>query len=256
MTITLDAGFAPTYKLQKPDETDAAELKLSLAKWDCSANVTISNEPGRRFKVGFVQVLYENEMVATYEKSKLVVTCDPLPVLDSDTGMYPWYDNSIADSPELLGTDGEVKVTATMDDEPDDPFDWERVPGDPLIELSYRLKFHTWLCVRDITTNPYPESFEKVLCQFSYVIEASFKVDTSKPQGRRCTFATGTQSANRPEMVTPPRPINACIWKDVVANDQLSDIWSDRLVVRSGHPPVQNVTTNVSVKDIAKRFGG
>ena len=124
-----------------------------------------------------------------------------------------------------------------------------------MIDLFYRLKFHTWLCVRDITTNPYPEAFEKVLCQFSYTIEASFRVDTTKPLGQRCSFATGSQAANRPELVTPPRPVNACVWKDVVANDQLNDIWSDRLVVKSGYQPVQNVNTNVSVKDLAKNFG-
>lgn len=257
MPFAVDQAFSPKFKILKPIE-EPNQLVLKLASWDANAKVTVSNEPGKKFKVGFVQVLFENDMVATYTKHKLKVTCNPLPVLDSSPGMLPWYEDSIGDSPEVVGVANNVSVYAKMDDKPEDPFAWSHGPGSDLEALKYRLKFQTWLCVRDITTPPLAKSFVKVLCQFSYVIEAAFKVDVSQPVGQRCQFTTLRTSdmpANKPEMIEPPRPVHACVWKDVVANDQLSDVWSDFTIVKSVLAPTGPVNTGVSVAQRRALFG-
>ncbi|MBL8112926.1 MAG: hypothetical protein JNK60_08590 [Acidobacteria bacterium] len=252
MPFRLGKAFSPSYKLLKPLE-QAGGLALQLAEWDSAALVEITNEPGKKFKVGFVQVLFDNEVVATYKSHILTVSCAPLPVLDSDPGMLPFYEADVAYSPEVDGAVGTVRAEAKIYDSPEDPFDWYKAPGtaNPLINVRYRLKFKTWLVVRDIT-GPLTQSFAAVLTQFNYVLEAGFNVDVTRPLGSRCGFATGSEKPNKPDLVSPTTPIHACVWKDVVANDCLSETWKDRALVVSSTAPIGAPNTGVNVKNIAQ----
>lgn len=259
MPFRLGRAFSPSYKLLSPLE-QANDLLLQLAEWDSSALVEITNEPGRRFKVGFVQVLYENEILATYESNFLKVTCSPIPVLDSDPGMVPFYEDNPAVSPEVDGTAGTVRVEAKIYDSPEDPFDWYKVSGppasNPMIGLQYRLKFHTWLVVRDITALPYPTTFEAVLSQFTYAVEAKFNVDVTRPVGQRCGMSDSVKKRNKPDLIDPPTPIHQCVWKNTVANECLNEVWTPRHVTKSTTGPVGPVVTGVNVRGRIAQFGG
>lgn len=259
MPFKLAKTFAPTYKLKKPTE-DADDVTLTFAQWVCDASVEVSNEAGKEFQIGFVQVLYECEMVNTYETKFLKRTVSPLPILDSDLGMFPWYDDDLQDTPKVQGTAGTVTAQCSMGDAPEHGFPWYEIPGapgtNPLINIRHRMKFKTWLVVRDITGGARPRRFAAVLAQFGYVVEASFNVVVTNPLGQRCTFATGSEKANKPEMIAPPTPIHDCVWKDVVANSSCSDTWSPRPLVKSSTGPVGQVNTGVSVRDLARKFGG
>ncbi|HEY1375331.1 MAG TPA: hypothetical protein VGF55_00970, partial [Gemmataceae bacterium] len=179
MPFTLEKAFSPTYKLAKPVE-DATSLKISPATWDSAAVVLVTNEPGRRFKVGFVQVLLESNLVATYEHHTLSRDYNDLPILDSDPGMFPWYESHPSYSPEKNGNNGTVRFTAKMSDTPSSGVRWHAKdvqPPDPLVKVYFRKKFRTWLAVRDVTAPPLANTFETILSQFDYVIEATHFVD-------------------------------------------------------------------------------
>jgi hypothetical protein len=257
MPFQLAKAFSPSYKLLAPAE-QANGLLLRLAQWDSGATVQITNEPGRRFKVGFVQVLYENEIMATYESNFLISSCSPIPVMDGDTGLYPFYEEDVAASPEVDGTAGSVTVEASIYDSPQDPFRWYRVlpATNPIISLQYRLKFRTWLVVRDITTTPYPNSFAAVLTQFNYALEAKFNINVTRPLGQRCGLTDAIKKANKPELVNPPTPIHNCVWSGVVANDCLHEAWKPRTVVQSTTGPTGPVVTGIKVSDRIAQFGG
>jgi hypothetical protein len=259
MPFRLAKAFSPSYKVLSPVE-QADEFLLQLAEWDTGASVEITNEPGRTFKVGFVQVMYENEILATYESNFLRVTSSPIPVRDGDHGLIPFYEVNPAVSPEVDGAAGTVTVEPTIYDSPEDPFDWYRVPSpvpsNPIIALQYRLKFRTWLVVRDITAAPFPNTFEAVLAQFNYVLEAKFNIDVTRPVGSRCGLSDSIKKSNKPELVNPPTPIHACAWKALVANDCLNEVWTPRTVVKSSNAPVGPVTTGVSVQNRINQFGG
>src|SRR5690348_1663407 len=73
MAIALAKAFSPSFKVGKPIE-EANFLKNQFAEWDTSAQVSITNEPGKRFKVGFVQILLECDVVFTFEKTLMKET--------------------------------------------------------------------------------------------------------------------------------------------------------------------------------------
>jgi hypothetical protein len=199
-------------------------------------------------------VLYENAVLATYETATTEVTCGPLPVLDSPDPTYaPWYWRPKAFSPVVTGINGSVKATAVMRDAPQDPIPWESAhDGSDLKNIHYRLKFKTWLVVRDVTAVPFPQEFKAVLGQFDTVIDLTFNVDVSKAVGKRCNFATTTETKTRSELVSPPTPIHECVWTQRIANSGIAVVHKDRVVTASGYTPVGPVNTGVSVGALAK----
>ena len=254
MPFQLAKAFSPAYTVLKPEE-DADFVQVRGASWDSSAYVCISNEPGRNFKVGFVQVLYESELIATYERHTLSREYK-VPVLDSDPGMYPWYESRVDDTPEVTGTNGDVSVTAKISDRPSSGLRWyfQGDATDPLLNVKWRKKFKTWLVVRDQDVVPLPRSFEAVLAQFNYSIEASFNVFLDNAVGRRCVVATGAEKPNKPELVSPPTPIHSCIWVDRVANSSYAQVIKNRSIVKAAVAPQGPVLTGANVRDLAKRF--
>jgi len=252
MSFQLAQAFSPSYTVLKPEEL-ADKVQVRGASWDSSATVRISNEPGRSFKVGFVQVLYESELIATYETNTLSREYK-LPVLDSDPGMFPWYEDSVTDSPEVTGTNGDVLAIARIVDRPSSGLLWY-LNGDvdnPLLNVKWRKKFKTWLVVRD--QDQLPNSFAAVLAQFNYAIEASFNVFLDNAVGRRCVVATGAEKPNKPELVSPTTPIHNCIWIDRVANSSYGDVVKTRIVVKAGGPPAGPVIPGGNVRELAKLF--
>jgi len=255
MAIALAKAFSPSFKVGKPIE-EANFLKNQFAEWDTSAQVSITNEPGKRFKVGFVQILLECDVVFTFEKTLMKETY-PLPILDSDPGMFPWYESAVAYSPEVAGTNGTVTVEPRLFDRPSSGAWWHyrNDATDPLLHVHFRKKFRTWLAVRRIDT-PLTQSFEAILAQFNYVVEGSFNVFVDQPLGKRCVVATGQEKANKPELVWPTTPVNACVWRDVVANGSYRHVITPRNVARATVGPTGPVVTGVNVKDRARLFGG
>ncbi|HEY1288196.1 MAG TPA: hypothetical protein VGF58_07715 [Burkholderiales bacterium] len=268
MSIELASAFAPTYKLTKPVES-ADNVTLNCAKWDTSASVLIRNEPNRRFKVGFIQVCFEVEDMVTYElpshlrRAGLSVIGHDVfqklsksPVNDSDPNMLPWYEDSTPYSPEVNGTAGDVLAQAKMDDHPTWQIPWilKSPAAEHMLEISHRRKFKNWLAVQDLAAPQGANSIVKVLSQFNYTFEIKCKVDTSKPLGQRCIFATGADKPNKPEMVWPPTPIHSSVWVNECANDMLEISIKDRQIVKSTNAPVGPVHTGVNVKNLASKF--
>ena len=254
MPFQLAQAFSPSYTVLKPDEQTNV-VQVRGASWDSSASVRITSEPGRNFKVGFVQVLYESELIATYERHTLSREYK-LPVLDSDPGMFPWYEDSVADSPEVTGTNGSILVAPRIVDRPSSGLEWHfgGDAADPLLNVKWRKKFKTWLVVRDQDPTPLPTSFEAVLAQFNYAIEASFNVFVANAVGRRCVVATGQEKPNKPELVSPTTPIHSCIWIDRVANSSYRNVVKDRVVVKAAAAPPGPVVTGANVRELAKTF--
>jgi hypothetical protein len=251
MPFQLETPFDPAFATEKPEET-ATELLVRLAKWNAQAKVVVTNEAGNRYKIGFVQVLYENVVDFTYANSVTTVSCGPLPVLDSPDATYsPWYWKPKAYSPVVVGAGGAVRATAIMRDSPQDPVPWVSAhDGSALQKARYRLKFKTWLVARNITALPYPNQFAAILFQFNTVIDLTFNIDTTKPLGQRCNFATirDTDALTRCEKITPPSHIHSCVWEQRIANAQLAESHKNRSVVVNSTTPVGPVNTGVNVR--------
>ena len=233
--------FQPQLTLLTPTES-ASDLTVRLASWRANATVKIRNETSN-YKVGWVQVLVRNNIVATYDnqikggnshRCECRVLCDPLPVKDSDPGMGPWYDDGITYSPEVQGINpGTVTVAPRMSDRPLDDFPWRcnHVASAPLLQLDYELSFRTWLVVHDIGVAPLPTRFVAVLYNFMYTITNRFVVDVTRPVGMRATRSSTASPGI--ERYDPPLPIPACLWRADVANDSLTDEWLLRDIVRA-----------------------
>jgi hypothetical protein len=260
MPFALAKAFNPTYTPGKPEE-DANVLRVRSLEWSARASVRIDNEVGKKFKVGFVQVLYESELVATYEQHTLKRVYSPLPVLDSDPGMFPWYDDGTVYSPEIDVTTPSVTVEATLYDRPQSGLAWYfDAPGttDPLRSIYWRKKFKTWLVVRDITNLPATRTFAAVLAEFDTVLELDFNVFVAEAlqpgKIKRCFLATGMNKKNKPELVSPPMQIHQSIWKDIVANSSYTEETSPRTVTKSSNAPVGPVQTSKSVSALTKQL--
>ena len=72
----------------------------------------------------------------------------------------------------------------------------------------------------------------------------------TRPTGVASVFSD--EKPNTPDLVSPTTPIHACVWKDVVANDCLSETWKDRALVVSSTAPIGAPNTGVNVKNIAQ----
>lgn len=251
MPIQLAKTFVPKLEIIKPDETDPNHLQLKLATWTGDAEVLITNEPGKRYKIGFVQVLYDNLIQITYAGSITKTTAGPPPVCDSPKSDWaPWYWRPKAYAPVVDNVVGSANVIAKMGDGPEHPVSWDSpLDSSELLEVSYRLKFKTWLVVRDVTgPKPYPNQFAVVLFQFNTNINTTFNVDMNQPVGKRCAFATTREQKATLDLVTPPSHIHDCIWKSIVANDSVTTENLPRTVIKSTNAPVNVGPTGVNVQ--------
>lgn len=134
------------------------------ASWIAQASVTVQNEIGRTWRVGFVQILTHNLVRATYantEVSEVVTPGANLPVLDGPNSVThrPFYDDNTAtpierpkDYTNTALAPAQTQQMA-MYDRPRSRFAWYHngALADPLQEVQMNLQFTTFVLARDIT---------------------------------------------------------------------------------------------------------
>jgi len=161
MSVKLNG--TPTLQLTYMDPILAAdEVKVQSAKWDGGASVCVKDEQGKRWRIGFVQVLHKNVMTALYtktKKSEMLTGGSKLPVLDGPDGTdwRPFYDKS-PETKEVnmaptAGAGTQQIVQTIMYDRPNSAYDWWHNDDatDPLQEFIMYLTFATYIAARDVT---------------------------------------------------------------------------------------------------------
>jgi len=191
----------PTLTLQYSDPNMADDdVGIQSAQWSGKAAIRVKNEHGKKWRIGFAQLLEKNMMMAVYTKTKrseVLIPPASLPVLDSDdnANYRPFYDDdSVQESMQpkdvqtTLATP-QRDVAIKMWDEPESHYDFwcNNDATDPLTEFVMSLQFSTYIVARDIThgagiNDPF---ILKILKQWDVVLDRryEFKIvrDTSKP---------------------------------------------------------------------------
>ncbi len=98
MSIELIGTPSLTLKYSDPNLA-ADEVGVQTAQWDAKAKVKVKDEQGKKWRIGFVQVLHKNTMIAVYKKTKKSEVLKPgkaLPILDApdETNDRPFYDGA------------------------------------------------------------------------------------------------------------------------------------------------------------------
>jgi hypothetical protein len=230
-------------------------IKSSL--WNGRANVRVRNEQGKKWRIGFVQVLHRNEMVALYKDTRVEEVVNPghsLPILDgpNDAKYRPFYDGP----PEMKkvkiaanaaqGT--EQTVETTMYDAPESPSRWyhNNDVNNPLQEFIMFLTFSTYIVAQDYTGGKNPPLVLRILKQWDVVLDRRFRFDFTNPLQPRTII--DSVNARQPLISMPPqfdRPSDTLLM-GAVAN----------MIFAYQTTPRQNVRVSQSVRGIAARFGG
>jgi hypothetical protein len=224
------------------------DLGIQTAKWEGDATVKVKDEHGKKWRVGFAQLLEMNTMQAVYEKhtrSEVLIGNATMPILDSDgtVNYRPFYDDSTANGdkrPHDVETSigvPEKLARVKMWDEPESDYPWwfNHDETDPLIEFIMNLKFSTYIVARDITggssdNGPY---VMKILKQWSVMLDRRYEFTVVKKTGGGPLKADLTKSGCK--VINPSRqpmvmgstrgfPKNsAAIMAGSVANDVFAD---------------------------------
>lgn len=175
------------------------EVGIQTARWKGDAKVEVKDEHGKKWRIGFAQLLEKNMMQAVYTKhkrSEVLTNGNSMPVLDSDgTANYrPFYDDNTADNVHMRPKDVEttlaqptVVAQVRMWDEPESPYEWwfDGDETDPLREFVMNLEFSTYIVARDITAGsldagPYTM---KILRQWSVILDRRYEFTVVKKTG-------------------------------------------------------------------------
>ena len=179
-----------------------ADLGVQTASWDGDASVKVKDENGKKWRIGFAQILKKNMMQAVYTKhvrSEVLVNGATMPVLDSDgtTNYRPFYDDNTATDVNARPKDVETSVLhpestvrVKMWDEPESDYDWwfNNDETDPLREFVMNQEFTTYVLARDITggsldNGPYTTDTVKILCQWSVILDRRYEFTVVKKTG-------------------------------------------------------------------------
>ncbi|MCI0377327.1 MAG: hypothetical protein L0215_06965 [Gemmataceae bacterium] len=252
MPFSLAQAFAPKITATNKIDQHNNYLMLWPLGWMATAQVNVTNEAGRNFKIGFVQVLDKCEVSCTFERT-IRKEVYPKKIRDGDLYKIPWYEEDVNYSPVVTGVNGTVTMSAKMSDGPGSPYEWfnPNKNNDPLLRISYRKTFLTWLVVVD--TDSGAQTFEDVLCEFKSIAAASLAVDVTKPVGQRVGVVSGSTTNTSVELINPPMNPPGSVWSDPVANSAYTYEWKDINKVTSTNVPVGPVQTHVDFEDLRKK---
>ena len=178
----------PVFKI-KPG---SKKVEIQSAEWDGRARVRVKDEQGKKWQIGFVQVLHKNEMVAVYKKTKYaeVLTAGAsLPILDGpeEVDHRPFYDGP----PEMkevqmlanAAPGAETIVETEMYDAPVSDYDLfhNGDPTDPLEEFVMFLTFSTYVAARNITAGSAAQMNLRLLFQWDVVLDRRYRFDLTDP---------------------------------------------------------------------------
>jgi hypothetical protein len=173
MSITLVGK--PELKLTYADpRLKSGQVFIRSAEWEGKATFKVTDEFGKTWRIGWVQVLEKNVITAIYKKTIKDEALIPgklpnneLPVLDSYDNIppmeRPFYDkvdpqetHLVTMGPRPRGAAGPSvqQGVTTMYDQPESSYPWwhngDRT--DPLEEVVMNLQFSTWIAARDVTS--------------------------------------------------------------------------------------------------------
>jgi hypothetical protein len=215
--------------------------KVGNCGWNLNAYVRFVSEQSKRYQVGFIQVLDEDEVKFTYTRTVVEEThLVKLPVLDGSKSEPPFHQRNKDFSPVVDGVLPPVVVQTEIDDRPTNIVFWNHKsdPTDKLERVDIKMKFRTWLAVRDITGakhgDPPPANILKLLKQWKILVQYEYRVDTSQPRGGR--FFPGLNSSALSEVQGPLEDPPPCIWAvGQVANNSIGQ--QETLRAEAALPP-------------------
>lgn len=240
----------PTLRLKYSDPNlSPDEVGVQTAEWSGAATVKVKNEHGKKWRIGFAQLLNKNMMMAIYKKTKrseVLLSGKSMPVLDSDDNhaYRPFYDDNTAQlayqpkDVQTSPTTPEVSVAIGMWDEPESEYDWwlNNDESNPLQEFVMSLQFTTFILARDITAGSgIHDPFDlRILAQWSVVLDRRYEFNVVKKStivGALKADMSKTKCVIRNPMrqpfVTPQKhefPKNVVsIFQGPVANDVFTD---------------------------------
>lgn len=262
----------PTLKLKYSDPNlTANDVGVQTAEWDGKANVTVSNEHGKKWRVGFAQLLERNMMMAIYKKTKrseILLPGRSMPVLDADANpnYRPFYDDNsvtLAHQPKDVETtpvQPQKAIAIQMWDQPESHYAWwlNNDLDNPLEEFVMNLQFSTYIVARDITNGGgiHDPFILKILKQWHVVLDRRYEFKVVKTAGGGALTAdlTKTKCVIRNPMRQPfvttsahQFPKNAeTIFQGPVANDVYID----------DDQPLKGKAMGEFVKSRRELFGG
>ncbi len=194
----------PTLKL-KYSIPNLKENRIGVqsAQWQGDAKVKAIwkevADNGKKWRIGFAQLLEMNTMQAVYKKhtrSEILISGKSMPVLDSDPNenYRPFYDDNTAtdvhNRPKDVQTSSaapESVVQLRMWDEPESKYPWwfNNDEADPIQEFVMNLKFSTYIVARDITSGEgiHDPFILKILYQWSVMLDRRYEFTVVKKTG-------------------------------------------------------------------------
>ncbi|MCO8122749.1 hypothetical protein NHH03_13460 [Stieleria sp. TO1_6] len=251
LTMSFELVGNPTLKLKYSNPNlKKHRVGVQTAEWDGRARVKVKNDHGKKWRIGFVQLLEKNMMMAVYKKTKrseILLPGKSMPVLDADDNhaYRPFYDDntvSLEMQPKDVQTSiGTPEKTASirMWDEPESQYKWwlNDDETNPLEEFVMNLEFSTYIVARDITAGSgIHDPFSLVILkQWSVVLDRRYEFtvvkDAASLPGIPRADLTKTKCVvknpmRQPFVVDSTRgfPQNAnTIFQGAVANDVFTD---------------------------------
>lgn len=230
MPISLHSMTKESFRQDVPPDEQADQVSIGPCKWSLKARVSIRNEPGKRFRVGFVQAQYVNVVEATYARTLYrEVPIHALPILDGSRREPPFYHKRIDKVPKVDGLVGNLLVDTELWDQPEPDLLWyhEGDHTNPLETVTIHLRFETWLAVQDVTSARPRRAFAALLKQWDVVVRRTYTVNVARPAGNRMTV-TSTNCSFTPVATIEQPP--ACVWVGQTANYNFRDEFAARPV--------------------------
>src|SRR5262245_29344232 len=189
--MTVELAGIPKLKLKYSDPNITPnKVGIQSAQWEGRATVKVKGEAGKTFRIGFVQILEKNTMMAIYQKTKkleVLIGGASLPVLDGtkNLGYRPFYDKAPNTKDVVVAQaappNSEQSVDTTMWDEPESSYKWfhNNDPTDALTEFIMFLQFSTYVAVRDISNGIGLPILLQPLYQWHVVLDRRYKFDVA-----------------------------------------------------------------------------
>ena len=233
------------------------KVGIQSAEWNGRARVRVKDEQGKKWQIGFVQVLHKNEMVAVYKKTKYAEVLSAgasLPILDGpdEDDDRPFYDGppemKEVQMPANAPAGTESIVETEMYDAPESEYDLfhNGDASDPLEEFVMFLTFSTYVAARNITAGPAAQMNLRLLVQWDVVLDRRYRFDLTDPNKPKTK--ADNMNYRQPLIIKPVtilRPADSLL-RGQVANE----VFEDEVKPRAG------VHVSEGVKALAAKFGG
>jgi len=169
LSIEIISGPFVTARYVDP-EPRGEDVVVAGGEWEAKATLRVKNEQGKKWRIGFVQVLQKNDVTATYEQhfvDEVRLDGQEFPILDGPKNptSRPFYDKgppnlSDVEMPANASLGTYQDVTIQLYDRPSTPFQWYlHGQDDPLEAVRCSFKFSIYVVAHDRTEGAPAGSF-------------------------------------------------------------------------------------------------